>query len=99
MGQRQFNVEEFRAIEEHVYDRSVEGMHVAELTKLKVSLVKNAPTAEINPIFQRRWDRAYAEISSAIDGKVSKRRFQIAILVSSVILIVGLVNLVRGFVQ
>ena len=99
MGQGHFNVDDFREIEEHVYDRSIDTMPVAELTKLKVSLVNNTPTAEINPIFQHRWDRTYTEISSVIDSKVAKRRFQIAIWISSVILIVGLINLVRGFIQ
>jgi hypothetical protein len=99
MGQGHFNPKDFMAVEEHVHDRSIETMPVDELTKLKVSLVKNAPTAEINPIFQHRWDRAYTEISSLIDSKVAKRRFRIAICISIVILIVGLVNLVRGFIQ
>lgn len=99
MGQGHFNPKDFMAVEEHVHDRSIEAMPVAELTKLKVLLVKNAPTAEVNPIFQHRWDRACSEVSSLIDSKVAKRRFQIAIWISSVILIVGLINLVRGFVQ
>ena len=97
MSQGHFRVEDFRKIEEQVQDRSIDAMPVAELIKLKVSLVTNTPTAEVNPIFQRRWDRAYTEISSLIDSKVAKRRFQIAIWVSSVILIVSLINLVRGF--
>jgi hypothetical protein len=97
MSQGHFRIEDFRKIEEQVQDRSIDAMPVAELTKLKVSLVTNTPTADINPIFQLRWDRAYTEISSLIDSKLAKRRFQIAIWVSSVILIVSLINLVRGF--
>ena len=99
MSQGHFHIEDFREIEEQVQNRSIDAMPVTELTKLKISLVTNTPTAEINPIFQRRWDRAYTEISSVIDSKVAKRRFQIAIWISSVILIVGLINLVRGFMQ
>lgn len=99
MGRGHFNVKDFIGVEVHVHDRSIETMPVAELTKLKVALVKNAPTAEVNPIFQYRWDRAYAEISSVIDSKVAKRRFQITVWVSSVILVVGLINLIRGFFQ
>ena len=47
MGQRHFNPKDFMAVEEHVHDRSIETMPVEELTRLKVSLVKNAPTAAI----------------------------------------------------
>lgn len=99
MGQGHFHIDEFRRIEEQVQNRSIEAIPVAELQKLKVALVRNTPTAEINPIFQRRWDRAYTEISSVIDSKMAKRRFQIAIWISGVILIVALIDLVRGFMQ
>lgn len=90
-----FNVTEFRKVQEHVEDRSIEAMSVDELTKLKVSLVTNTPTAEINPIMQISWDRAYKEVTSQIDSKVAKRRFYIAIAISTVILLVSVVNLLR----
>ena len=93
-----FIVDDFREIEEQVQNSSIEAMPVAELTKLKDSLVTNAPPAEIHPIMQLRWDRAYKEISSHIDSKVAKRRFHIAIGISIVILLVSLINLVRSFV-
>lgn len=50
-------------------------------------------------IFQLRWDRAYLEILNVIDSKVAKQSFKIAIGISIVILIVGLINLVRGFMR
>jgi hypothetical protein len=92
-----FNVTEFRKIEQQVLDRSIEAMSVNDLTKIKVSLVTNTPTAEVHPIIQTSWDRAYKEITSQIDSKVAKRRFIIAIFISSIIIFVSVVNLVRGF--
>ena len=92
-----FSVDEFRNVEGLVQDRSIERMSVDELKKLKESLVTNTPSAEVHPIMQTRWDRAYAEVSSEINSKIAKRRFYIAIGISTVILLVGLVNLVRGF--
>ena len=99
MTQGYFNVEKYREVEKLVQSRAIDAMNIVELVKLKVSLSINAPTAEVHEIIHRSWDRAYKEISSQIESKVAKRRFGIAIGISIVILIVGIANLVRGFIQ
>lgn len=91
------NETEFRKIEQQVLDRSIQAMSVNDLTKIKVSLVTNTPSAEVHPIIQTSWDRAYKEISSQIDSKVAKRRFSVTIFISLIILLVSVVNLVEGF--
>ena len=92
-----FRVDEFRKIEGHIQDRSIEKMPVSELKTLKVLLIKNTPPAEINPIMQLNWDRAYKEITSQIDSKVARRRFMITVCISTIILLVGLLNLISRF--
>lgn len=97
MNYKSFQIEEFRRTESLVLDRSIDTMSVSDLTKLKNALIANTPTEPINPIMHRRWDRAYAEISSAIESKIANRRFRITIWLSCIIFIVGLLNLVVGF--
>jgi len=90
-----FIVDKFREIDGRVRDRSIEAMSIGELSKLKASLLANTPTPEVNPIIHNHWSIAYQEISTQIDSKVAKRRFRIGLGMSTIILLISLVNLIR----
>ncbi|WP_289286704.1 hypothetical protein, partial [Methylophaga sp. UBA3991] len=76
---------------------AIETMSVRELQSIKNSLLTNRPDPNTKSFMQIQWDIVYKEVTSQIDSKVAKKRFCIGVTISSVILVISLVNLVRSF--
>jgi hypothetical protein len=89
-------IKEFNNIEGVIKNRELSQRSLAELRKMRETLLLETPTSQ-NAQFQQRWERVHAAINSELEGRITARRFRVQLALSVLILLVAAINLAKAY--